>query len=43
MEYLPRVRDGSEGVIAEGYWLAQVVSVENQDNAIVPLYSALYS
>jgi hypothetical protein len=43
MEYLPRVRDGSEAVIADGYWLAQVVSVKNEDNAIVPLYSALYS
>ena len=43
MEYLARVRDGSAGVIAEGYWLAQVIGVENEDNAIVPLYSALYS
>jgi hypothetical protein len=43
MEYLPRVCDGSEDVIADGYWLAQVVGVENEDDAIVPLYSALYS
>ena len=42
MQYLARVRDGSEGVIADGYWLCQVIGVEN-DNAIVPLYSALYS
>lgn len=43
MEYLARVRDGSEGGLADGYWLCQVIAVENEDNAIVPLYSALYS
>lgn len=43
MEYLARVRDGSTGTIADGYWLVQVMGVENADNAIVPLYSALYS
>ncbi len=43
MEHLARVRDGSTGSIADGYWLAHVVGVENEDNAIVPLYAALYS
>jgi hypothetical protein len=43
MEYLARVRDGSSGEIAAGYWLCQVVAVENEDNAIVPLRSTLYS
>jgi hypothetical protein len=43
MQYLARVRDGSSGAIADGYWLCQVVAVENEDNAIVPLYSTLYS
>ncbi len=43
MEYLARVRDGSEGTIVDGYWLCQVIAVENEDNAVVPLYSALYS
>lgn len=43
MEHLARVRDGSEGTIADGYWLTHVVGVENEDNAIVPLYAALYS
>lgn len=43
MEHLARVRDGSTGTIADGYWLAHVVGVENEDNAIVPLYAALYS
>ncbi len=43
MEYLARVRDGSTGGIANGYWLCQVIGVENEKSAIVPLYSALYS
>jgi hypothetical protein len=43
MEYLARVRDGSAGKIASGYWLCQVVGVENNDNAIVPLHAHLYS
>lgn len=43
MEHLARVRDGSEGTIADGYWLAHVVGVENEDNAIVPLYASLWS
>ena len=43
MQYLARVRDGSTGEIANGYWLCQVIGVENEDTAIVPLYSALYS
>ena len=43
MQYLARVRDGSTGKIADGYWLCQVVAVENEDNAIVPLCSTLYS
>lgn len=43
MEYLARVRDGSTGGFANGYWLCQVIGVENEDSAIVPLYSALYS
>ena len=36
-------RIGSTGTIADGTWLAQVIGVENEDNAIVPLYAALYS
>ena len=43
MEYLARVRDGSTGAIADGYWLAQVIGVENENNSIVPLYAALWS
>ena len=40
MEYLARVRDGSSGEIANGYWLCQVIGVENEDTAIVPLRRA---
>ncbi len=37
MQYLARVRDGSTGDIADGYWLCQVIGVENEAAAIVPL------
>lgn len=43
MEHLARVRDGSEGTIADGYWTAHVVGVENEDNTIFPLYASLWS
>lgn len=43
MEHLARVRDGSEGAIADGYWTAHVVGVENEDNTIVPLFASLWS
>lgn len=43
MEHHARVHDGSSGAIADGYRLAHVVGVENEDNAIVPLYAALWS
>jgi hypothetical protein len=43
MEYLSRVRDGSEGKIADGYWLCQAIGVENEGREITPLYGELYS
>lgn len=43
MENLARVRDGSSGDIANGYWLCQVVGVENGGREIMPLYGELYS
>ncbi|MFQ5939839.1 MAG: hypothetical protein ACE5KL_07225 [Alphaproteobacteria bacterium] len=43
MECLARVRDASTGEIANGYWLCQVIGVENEGNEITPLYGALYS
>jgi hypothetical protein len=30
MQYLARVRDGSTGDIVDGYWLCQVIGVENE-------------
>ncbi len=43
MQYLARVRDGSEGKIANGYWLCQVIAVECGGNGIVPLVNHLWS
>lgn len=41
MQYLAKVRDGSEGVLANGYWTAQVLGV--QGDQLIPLYGHLYS
>jgi len=44
MEYLARVRDGSEGgEIVEGYWTHQVIACEVDSNEITPMYYSLYS
>ena len=43
MEHLARVHDGSAGVLGMGYWLCQVVGVENGGNEITPMYGELYS
>lgn len=43
MEYLARVRDGSEGTLRDGYWCCQVVGVERGNAEVVPLYQELYS
>ena len=43
MEYLARVRDGSAGKLANGYWLCQVVGVECGGQQIVPLVNHLWS
>ena len=44
MEYLARVRDGSEGgEIVEGYWTNQVIASEVNSNEITPMYYSLYS
>ena len=37
------MRDGSSGELVDGYWLCQVIGLENGATAIMPLYSALYS
>jgi hypothetical protein len=44
MEYLARVRDGSEeGDIVDGYWTNQVIATEPGCNEITPLFHTLYS
>ena len=44
MEYLARVRDGSEdGAFVDGYWTNQVIAAEVGSNEIIPLYHSLYS
>ena len=43
MEYMARVRDGSDGVISDGYWLCDIIGVERGGKEIVPLYQELYS
>ena len=44
MEYLAKVRDGSEGgEIVDGYWTNQVVASDVDSNEITPLYMSLHS
>jgi len=43
MEHLAPVHDGSSGEIGNGYWLCEVIGVENEGAEITPLYSELYS
>jgi len=43
MEYLARVRDGSDKVIGNGYWMVEVIAAETGERNVVPLYQALYS
>ena len=44
MEYLARVRDGSDGgAIVNGYWSNQVIGAELNSNELIPLYQDLYS
>ncbi len=43
MEYLARVRDGSEGKLADGYWCLEVVAVQRGTAQVIPLYQELYS
>jgi hypothetical protein len=43
MEYLARVRDGSDNVIGNGYWMVEVIAAETGERDVVPLYQSLYS
>jgi Transposase DDE domain len=43
MEYLARVRDGSEKKQSEGYWVDTVVGARSDSSEIIPLVHRLYS
>ena len=43
MDYLAGVWDGSQGKVGNGYWITQVTAADINDEAIIPLYSELYS
>ena len=43
MEYLSNVWDGSEGKVATGYWICEVIAAAVKGDEITPLYSELYS
>jgi len=43
MEYLGKVRDGSDKEIVDGYWTCNVVGAEIEGSEIVPLVGRLYS
>ena len=44
MEYLAKVRDGSDGgQIVNGYWTTQFIGAQLGENDILPLYQELYS
>lgn len=43
MEHLARVRDGSEKILANGYWTLHVVGTELEGKELIPLYQRLYS
>ena len=43
MEYLAKVRDGSEKKLSNGYWTMRVIGAELQRVKIIPLYEHLYS
>ena len=43
MEYLARVRDGSEKELGWGYWTLNIVGANTKGTKIVPLYGRLFS
>jgi len=43
MEYLARVRDGSEKELSWGYWTLNIVGTNTKGTKIVPLYGRLFS
>jgi len=43
MDYLTNVWDGSEGKVAPGYWICEVVGANVGEENPIPLYTELYS
>lgn len=43
MDYLANVWDGSEGKVAPGYWICEIIAANVKDETPIPLYSELYS
>ena len=43
MEYLCKVRDGSEGSIERGYWMGEVVGADVGSSGIIPLAQSVWS
>jgi hypothetical protein len=43
MEYLCRIRDGSEKELGDGYWLCKAVAADIEHKQVIPLYCEAYS
>lgn len=43
MEYLCRIRDGSEHELGDGYWLCKAVAADVEHKQVIPLYCEAYS
>lgn len=43
MEYIARIRDGSEKEIGDGYWLCKAVASDIEQKRVIPLYFEAYS
>lgn len=43
MEHLALVHDGSQGEVAPGYWLNEIVAAHPYGDHIIPMYGELYS
>ncbi|HMK52219.1 MAG TPA: hypothetical protein VK551_06945 [Thermodesulfobacteriota bacterium] len=43
MEFLGKVRDGSEHEIGDGYWLCKAVATDIESRQVIPLYCEAYS
>jgi hypothetical protein len=43
MEYLCRIRDGSENELGDGYWLCKAVAADIEHKQVIPLYCEPYS